>query len=326
MFAKLIDNWQHTPAFRRIQALTPKKIATVDDSGRDRVTLLQLACLQGDLPLVKTLLANYKNLKLNPNEVDDRGFSPLYCAAQNGYEEIVRLLLEAGASVYIHAGSNPRLKSPPLKPLNVAFDNRQIKVMKLLIARGADSYEFNSGKEKRLTSMFMRGYALIWRSLDEEADHQKKMRYHHETTEALDFVVALSINLKKILYLENTPPTDLDEATFERIVNVIEKAYQGVLNTMAEGYENPERRAKADQQAMQIAHQLEAEIKKIQSDMAALHKKETTYPFSFLTEARKKLLPDEFKESTGKRLGDFLEAFKRDLSKEKLSQVERKHD
>ena len=50
----------------------------------------------GDLKQVKLLL----DQGLDPNQTDEEGYSALHAAAENGYLEVVQLLMNRGADIY----------------------------------------------------------------------------------------------------------------------------------------------------------------------------------------------------------------------------------
>lgn len=87
-------------------------------------TVLMLACLKGNLPLAKLLMAHQA-------DINHPGWTPLHYAATSGHYEILRLLLEASA--YIDA------ESPNgTTPLMMAARYGNAKSVQLLIAEGAD--------------------------------------------------------------------------------------------------------------------------------------------------------------------------------------------
>ncbi len=84
-------------------------------------TLLHLAALNGNVPMVRLLL----DYGADPNARQSQGATPLHLAAHEGHLEVVRLLLERGADPTIrHKGGET--------PLQVALRRGHKKVAKLL--------------------------------------------------------------------------------------------------------------------------------------------------------------------------------------------------
>ena len=92
-------------------------------------TELHYAAVDGKHEDVVRLLAE----GLDPNAVDDRGFTPLHFAAQDYYPEIAKTLIDAGAGV------DP-VNVNGATPLSVAVMNSRGRgdVIRLLLAAGAD--------------------------------------------------------------------------------------------------------------------------------------------------------------------------------------------
>nr|WP_255581766.1 ankyrin repeat domain-containing protein [Cupriavidus sp. AU9028] len=88
-------------------------------------TALMLACLQGQMDLVRIMVEQRKV------EVNKTGWTPLHYAATNGHTEIVRLLLDHSA--YVDA------ESPNgTTPLMMAARGGHAETIKLLLDEGAD--------------------------------------------------------------------------------------------------------------------------------------------------------------------------------------------
>jgi len=105
-----------------------------------KTTPLMCAAKEGQESTVRLLLARGAKVGLT----DSQGTDALHFAAESGSVECVRLLLDAGADV----NSRDSLRNVPL--MN-AVSNGNIPIVKLLIARGADVSAEDSAEEPVLT-------------------------------------------------------------------------------------------------------------------------------------------------------------------------------
>jgi len=91
-------------------------------------TFLHQAAFKGDFNLVKILIENNADFNLK----DKGGRTPMILAAYRGHSEIVRLLKAAGADIDV------RVDSEQDTLLHFAVIRKDVKLVKLLIANGAD--------------------------------------------------------------------------------------------------------------------------------------------------------------------------------------------
>lgn len=91
-------------------------------------TPLHYACIENDLRAVKKILAKGGGVDVP----DDGGQTPLISASMLGYVDMVELLLQYNANVRVkdHAWGNTAL--------HYAAENGHVKIIKLLLAAGAD--------------------------------------------------------------------------------------------------------------------------------------------------------------------------------------------
>ena len=89
------------------------------------------AAKSGDVVRIKELLAADAEL-INARDKD--GSTPLHCATWKGQQEVVALLLEAGASVGVH-NTNEHWGTTPL---HAAAHANQAAIAQMLIDHGAD--------------------------------------------------------------------------------------------------------------------------------------------------------------------------------------------
>lgn len=98
----------------------------------------------GQVGRLKELLATYKSL-INARDKD--GSTPLHCAVWKGQEQVVAMLLKAGADVNAH-NENDHWGTTPL---HAAAHANQAAIAQLLIDYGAD---VNSQDREGRTPMF----------------------------------------------------------------------------------------------------------------------------------------------------------------------------
>ena len=104
--------------------------------------LLQSAVISGDYNLVHFLL---EQCKADPNTTDNYGFTPLYEASRNGYDEIIKLLIRYGAqpnqgSLTLDKNLNfigPGFEIENMTPLHCAVKHGLLETAEVLISHGA---------------------------------------------------------------------------------------------------------------------------------------------------------------------------------------------
>ncbi|MCZ4151812.1 hypothetical protein BZG21_46380, partial [Escherichia coli] len=96
--------------------------------------ILHQACHDQDMELVRELLQQIKPAALNRRLTDYSGplhGTPLHIACRIGDQEIVRLLLEAGADVHAKGPNG-------LQPIHFACERAGRDVLELLLSHGVD--------------------------------------------------------------------------------------------------------------------------------------------------------------------------------------------
>ncbi len=111
-------------SLKAAEALIQAKNLDFDKPNAAGETALMMACLQGQLDMVKLMVERQV-------EINKTGWTPLHYAATNGHLEIVRYLLDQSA--YVDA------ESPNgTTPLMMATRGGHIETVKLLLDEGAD--------------------------------------------------------------------------------------------------------------------------------------------------------------------------------------------
>jgi len=104
---------------------------------------LHLAASNNFLDVVKLLVGN----KADVNIQDARGYTPLIMASSEGYTECVRRLADAGADI------NHRSMEDFTTPIYHAANANRIKVVRLLLERGADPLSTRNEKNETLAEI-----------------------------------------------------------------------------------------------------------------------------------------------------------------------------
>ncbi|XP_046746534.1 tonsoku-like protein isoform X2 [Diprion similis] len=128
-------------------------------------TQLHVACINCNIERVEKLINDG-----HPTDVRDNfGWTPLHEAANHGYVEIVRLLLNAGADLNDPGGSN----CEGITPLHDAASCGNFSVMNLLIESGANIYAVTEKGDTILDSL------EDWRKRAEDLSDLDKSEYEH---------------------------------------------------------------------------------------------------------------------------------------------------
>ena len=108
-----------------IEVLLATKGMDVDLSNKQGETPLMMAAINGDLPLVKTLVLNYRA------QLDHIGWTPLHYAASKGQLEVAQFLIANGALV-------DSLNLGGTTPLMMAVQSGNEYLVKVLLDKGAN--------------------------------------------------------------------------------------------------------------------------------------------------------------------------------------------
>lgn len=110
-------------------ATTPEAAARTK-IGKEKSNPLYFASLHGHFQLVKTLIERI-GVDVNAPGPPPSGFTPLHAAAEGGFEEITRYLLDNGADMTAQTKENHT-------PLHIAAFNDKQNIIKVLLENGAD--------------------------------------------------------------------------------------------------------------------------------------------------------------------------------------------
>lgn len=108
-----------------IQLLIANKATDVDLSNKSGETPLMMASIDGNLPLVKTLVQQRKA------QIDHIGWTPLHYACAKGHFEVAQYLIANGAIIDSLSPGNTT-------PLMMAVQSGNEALVKLLLDKGAD--------------------------------------------------------------------------------------------------------------------------------------------------------------------------------------------
>ncbi|MBU3580021.1 ankyrin repeat domain-containing protein [Polynucleobacter sp. 73C-SIWE] len=108
-----------------IDALLNDKRIDVDLSNKSGETPLMMASIEGNLPLVKTLVLGHKA------QLDHIGWTPLHYACAKGHLEVAQFLVANGAIVDSLSAGNTT-------PLMMAVQSGNEQLVKFLLEKGAD--------------------------------------------------------------------------------------------------------------------------------------------------------------------------------------------
>ncbi len=140
--SQAISVWKKQDTWARMHQISAAKALLTDDS---HATLLYFAAQNGYIEVVKELL----NLGADINLAANDGASPLFIAAQNGHVKVVKELLNRGAKIN-------QEKNTGETPLSIAVWAGHLKVVKELLNHGA---KINQAKSNGETPLFIAAWA-----------------------------------------------------------------------------------------------------------------------------------------------------------------------
>jgi len=108
-----------------INLLIANKATDVDLSNKSGETPLMIASINGDLPVVKSLVLQRKA------QIDHIGWTPLHYACARGHLDVAQFLIANGASI-------DSLSQGNATPLMMAVQSGNEVLIKLLLDKGAD--------------------------------------------------------------------------------------------------------------------------------------------------------------------------------------------
>ncbi len=141
-----------------------RRVAALEVPTDEQIQAFYLAVWEGDASAVEVMLIN--NIRLVNIDLDDNE-SPLFTAIHQGYDQIVKLLLAAGA--------NPdKVNAWGQTPLHEAREKDFVQIMQLLLSGGADPNKGDSDGRTPLFNAALYGQDRIVKLLlDSGADPNK---------------------------------------------------------------------------------------------------------------------------------------------------------
>ena len=121
---------------------------------KNNASLLE-AARSGDIKRVQTFLSTGASASVN----DKDGTTALMFAANSGYTEIVKVLIESGANI------DYKRKRYGLTALMLACAAKQVDIVRILIAKGADINAVNEDGSTALMIATLKGYSPIVQAL-----------------------------------------------------------------------------------------------------------------------------------------------------------------
>ena len=128
------------------------------DSEQDKK--MMLAAEEDDSVALEKLLKSPRS----PNVRDERGFTPLHCAAMGGHSEPLRQLLEAGAEL---EARNISMFGVSSTPIHLAAAHGHLDAVRLLVESGADYHSTRKDGQIALDLASFCGHEEIVRFLSE---------------------------------------------------------------------------------------------------------------------------------------------------------------
>ncbi len=145
----------------RVKKLIDENPSSVNSSSPDGWTALHLAAFFGHREMVKLLLDKGASIDTPSKSKASYGNSPLQAAVAMGRNEIVELLLERGANVNF-------IQQPGgFTPLHIAASRNDLKIVQLLVDSGANDHAITDDGKKPLDIAKERNNTEIERYLNE---------------------------------------------------------------------------------------------------------------------------------------------------------------
>jgi ankyrin repeat protein len=179
--------------------------------------------------LIKAIkTGNYQQIKdilstgVNPNIIDNYYYTPLYYAASNGHQEVVKLLITVGADVNIATYSTS---------LHYAASNGHQEVVKILLAAGANVNDVDVDKNTPLHNAAVNGNNLVVEALlaagaNVNAINTKHdiplnlaARYGHPS--AVKTLLASGSHVNTVNWYDDTPLNSALQDNHQSVINML---------------------------------------------------------------------------------------------------------
>ncbi|UYV81345.1 hypothetical protein LAZ67_20000861 [Cordylochernes scorpioides] len=136
--------------------LAHKADINIIDSKKRRA--VELAVANGHLPIVKVLLEHPKRIDINTRSMDD--FTLLHIAAQEGFLEISKFLVEKGANIHARNESGS-------KPIHIAAREDHLDIVKFYLDQGMSINDFGVAHQTMLHYASISGNLRVVKYLSE---------------------------------------------------------------------------------------------------------------------------------------------------------------
>lgn len=138
--------------YKEVEMMLSNNPQAIEEISKDGFTPLGIASHFGQSTIVRLLLTSHAN----PNAPSQNGFFvyPIHSALSNGYNEIAKMLLEAGAEVNV-------LQAQGNAPIHIAAQQGNIDILILLLEKGADVSAKNEFGETASELAYEKGFKEI---------------------------------------------------------------------------------------------------------------------------------------------------------------------
>jgi cytohesin len=155
-----MQDFKKTNKYKKLHTISPERIKRVNVFN---AAWLDVAASSGDVDKVQELLDHYLKLYIDTNQRMSHNHTPIWRACQEGYTNVVELLLQYGAHPDVIVAD--KIDKDYCSPLIVAAQNGHIGVVRTLIHAGASVNWLTDNGETPLIKAAFHGHADVVREL-----------------------------------------------------------------------------------------------------------------------------------------------------------------